>query len=446
MKKNIIISIIVCLIIAVCVVLFVFMNKDKTISKITMDINPSIEINLNKENKIKNIIALNEDAKEIINDDLIGETLEVTFSTIITNLLEKGFVEKEDNIEIILHTEGNITSEAISKQIEFEFGKKEVRTEFIVIDNVTSKDIEIAKKYNVSPAKISYLNSVVEESNNISIDDLIDKNITELTEIKKSGKYCEDGYTLDGGWCYKEIERIASKSGMICPHEYYDYKGKCYHQGHSYEGTNLTCRSGFKSENDKCIMEGSYDAKGKCEEGTYDRGYCSIKEYYGDAKEYCRITPGEDLLYNGRCLGRKPTVNGGCLNGDKLINGYCYDTSPSSGYKADWVCPDGAFITNPDGSLMYPDKKCYKDKKVKVTTYYCEGDAILEGTKCKTREVEDAKREVLCPSGYTLVDIDKCINLNKTIAKESGLVCEGENTRLKGNVCIIYEIVEPKSY
>ena len=55
-------------------------------------------------------------------------------------------------------------------------------------------------------------------------------------------------------------------------------------------------------------------------------------------------------------------------------------------------------------------------------------------------------KERLCPSGYIKVDNDRCINLSKTVNKQSGLVCEGLDRRLKGNMCVIYEIVEAKKY
>ena len=59
--------------------------------------------------------------------------------------------------------------------------------------------------------------------------------------------------------------------------------------------------------------------------------------------------------------------------------------------------------------------------------------------------VEDARKERTCPNGTIPIDDgSRCLNLNKTVAKESGFICEGENSRLKGNMCVIYEMIEAK--
>ena len=444
--KKVIILIIICLVLLVGIPSFIMWNKNNVVTTITLDINPSIEINLTKDEKVESIVALNDEAKEIISNDIKGKSLKDTFELLINNLIEQNYIDEENNIDIILYVEGNIKNEEVAKQLEFEFGKKEVHTEIIIIDKITDDDKKLAKEYNVSPAKVSYIKTVIENKENIEIDNLVEKSVNELKETKKSGKYCDEGYMLDGDWCYKEKERIAASNGLICPSGYNEYKGKCYEEVGFIESDKSICREGFKLVDNECISESTYEAFAVCDNGVFHDGYCEIEKYYGDAKEYCRITPGEDLLYNGRCLGRKPTINGKCLNNDKLINGYCYDTSPSSGYKADWVCPDGKFITNPDGSLMYEDKKCYKKTKEKPSSYYCNENDTLDGVKCISKVVEDVRKQIVCPSGYTLVNNDRCINYKKTAKKENGLVCNGENVRLVENTCIIYEKIEAKSY
>ena len=446
MKRKRIIQIIICFVLIILIISVVLL-KNKTESIITLDINPSIEINLNKNDKIINVKALNDDAKEIVSENLKGKSLTESFEILISNLIQEGYAIKGNDLDVILYVDGKITNKTVSEQLEFEFGKKEIHTEIVIVENVTKEDRKLAKKYNVSPAKVSYVKSIIQDNENINVDDIVNKSVSELKGTKETGKYCDEGYILEGDWCLKEKERVVAIPGEICPSGYEEYKGKCYEVINATETNNYICNSEFKLVSDKCIREEVYDAKGICEEGEFRDGYCIIQEYYGDAKEYCRLTPSTDLLYNGRCLGRKPTINGKCLGNDKLIKGYCYDTSPNSGYKADWVCPDGSFITNPDGSLMNEDKKCYKESKVKPTSYYCDGDGVLDGKKCKITMVENQIKERICPNEYKPIDDgSRCLNLNKTIKKESGLVCNQENAKLNGNECIIYDMVEAKQY
>ena len=63
--KNKLLLIIPVLLVIIGAFGFILWNN-RTISTITMDINPSIEIHLNKRNKVKKVVALNKDAKEYI--------------------------------------------------------------------------------------------------------------------------------------------------------------------------------------------------------------------------------------------------------------------------------------------------------------------------------------------------------------------------------------------
>ena len=168
MKKKIIIPIIVCLVIVIGIIGFIIWNN-RTVSTITLDINPSIEINLDRNEKVKSIIALNDDAKDILDDNYKGKSLDDTFEILITNLVEKGYVNKENELDVVLYVDGKITNKMVSEKIEFEFGKKEIHTEIVTIDNVTKEDEKLAKEYNVSPAKIAYIKTIVKEKKSLSL-------------------------------------------------------------------------------------------------------------------------------------------------------------------------------------------------------------------------------------------------------------------------------------
>lgn len=441
MKKKILIS---CIIIGVFLVIGLIFFNNRTATTITIDINPSIIIELTKEEKVKRIKAVNEDAKDIISNNIKGKELKEAFKMIADKLKEKGYAKENDLLELLVYTEGDLSNDKVKEIIEKTLRDKRIDSYVITIDNVTKEDKKIAKKYNISIAKAAYINAIVKDNSSLKIEDIVKESIKELNDTQTTGNYCIEGYELNGDWCYKEIKRVEAKTGEICPNNYSEYEGKCYELGKSIKTDNYTCSDGFQLSEGNCILEETIDAFGKCSVGEYKDGYCVSKEYIGDATEYCRITPGEDLLYNGRCLGRKPPINGGCLNGDSLINGYCYDTSPSSGYKADLICPDGSFITNPDGTLINEDRKCYKETKTKPESYYCEGNSALNGTKCDSRIIEKAQNIYTCEEGYTIIDNDRCINYNKTTNKENGYVCDNENEKVDGNICIIYDIKEAK--
>jgi len=67
-----------------------------------------------------------------------------------------------------------------------------------------------------------------------------------------------------------------------------------------------------------------------------------------------------------------------------------------------------------------------------------------DGANCIHIEYQKAHKEKQCPSGYTLTNINQCLNFNKPVNKISGNVCDMENSRQRGNECIIYERKEAK--
>ena len=431
MKKKIIIPIgIVALFL---VIGFIIFDNNKIVSTITLDINPSIEINLTRNEKVKNVKGLNDDAKEIVTKEYNNKSLDEAFELLITKLIDKGYT-KDKNIDVIVYAEGDIPSEDVASKVEFNFGKEDIHTEVIVIYTISAEDEELAKKYDVSPAKISYIKSIIKDNENINIEDLSNKSVSELNETKATGKYCDKGYTLEGDWCLKEKERVFATSGEVCPRGYAEHEGKCYEETMAIESKNYICNEGLKLVDNKCVINEVTDAFGKCNSGDYDNGYCVRKELIGNAEEYCRLTPATDILMNHKCYGPKPTINGGCLNGDKLMNGGCVDMN--SYYESDYRCKSGD---------LESDHKCYKTIKSSPDSYYCEENAKLEGTKCIINRIEDPRKEMTCPSGYTpIADGSRCLNVNKSANKESGLVCENENSRLEGNMCVIYEVIEAK--
>ena len=311
-----------------------------------------------------------------------------------------------------------------------------------MIEKISKEDEKLAKKYNISPAKAAYINFIIKDNKSISIKKLIDKSVKELSETKNTGRYCDEGYMLDGDFCFREVERIRANSGKVCPKGYSEYEGICYKESQIKEGNNYVCHNDFQLVNNKCIKIEKYEAIGKCKNGKYDNysKKCIEKRYIGEAEEYCRLTPETDLLMDHKCYGPKPTINGGCLGSDRIINGKCVDMN--SYYESDWICRNGGEITYLDKN---GDHKCYEEKRVDPVSYYCENNDRLNEKECTREEVENAQKERICSNGYTLVNNSNCINYNKTANKEDGLVCEGENSKLKGNTCIIYEIVEAKS-
>ena len=442
MKKKIILITILAIIILVIALLGYFIWDNRTTSIITLDINPSIKIKLNKNNEVKKIIPINKDAKKITNNISLKENkkLDYVINRISDEIEGNGFLTEANLVEIILYTEGNISTNEVKKIISESFNEDNIAADIIIIKNITKEDIKLAKKYNINPAKAAYINSITKDKTYIDTKNLINRSIKEIKNTKETGYYCEEGYILEGTMCLKEKQRIKATKGDICPNGYNEYNGICYERIEGTITNNLKCRENYTLEGNTCIEKRITDAIADCEE-AYDFGLekCVKKTYVGEAEEYCRITPGEDLLYNHRCLGRKPTINGGCLGSDVVIDGWCYDTSANSGYEPDWICQNNGDIEFLDPS---EDHKCYTKEYTDPKRYYCEGNAKLEDKKCIDINKELAFQEHICPEGYTKLEDETCINFNNTIDKEQGYICNEPFSKIINNTCIIYDAIE----
>lgn len=442
MKKKIILIPILAIIILVIALLGYFIWDNRTTSIITLDINPSIKIKLNKNNEVKKIIPINKDAKKITNNISLKQNKKIDYilKRITDEIEGNGFLTEANLVEIILYTEGNITTNEVKKIISESFNEDNIAADIIIIKNITKEDIKLANKYNINPAKAAYINSITKDKTYIDTKNLINRSIKEIKNTKETGYYCEEGYILEGTRCLKEKQRIKATKGDICPNGYNEYNGICYERIEGTITNNLKCRENYTLEGNTCIEKRIYDAIADCEE-AYDFGLekCVKKTYIGEAEEYCRITPGEDLLYNHRCLGRKPTINGGCLGSDVVIDGWCYDTSANSGYEAEYKCE-----YNGEMWLLGPDEepKCYTKEYTDPKRYYCEGNAKLEDKKCIDINKELALQEHICPEGYTKLEDETCINFNKTIDKEQGYICNEPFSKIINNTCIIYDAIE----
>ena len=81
------------------------------VSVITLDINPSIKLELDKDNKVINMIVLNEDAEDIVLSNYEGNSLEDVINEVTNKLIEKGYAQ--DKLVILVGTSGTITSDEV---------------------------------------------------------------------------------------------------------------------------------------------------------------------------------------------------------------------------------------------------------------------------------------------------------------------------------------------
>lgn len=452
MKKKIWIPIILGIVLIGILGLFFLLPKNNII---TLDINPSMELKVNNQGMVKEIKAINEDAKEVVTSDLNNKKLEDVLDVISERILEQGFIQ-ENRVIVILHVEGKLDINQIDKMIRESY--KNMDVEIIVMDKITKEDKALAKKYHTTPAKVAYVRSIQNKKNPLSLEEQLQKSISEIKETNERGLYCEEGWMLEGDFCLKEIKREKASPGKVCPIGTYEQEGKCFEETPSIETKNLICREGFTLEGKKCVRPDTINAepsKYTCPSGeTKQKSELGLTPpEAGDANDIvcvdysnathpvspCELNDGtEHMTSGGTCYWhRAPVIDSGCP-GKIQVGGDCWDDASSI-----LICAGAR-----DGR-QYSSRNEYCEDSIRyidpiASEYKCPKGYTKENDKCTRVEEEDAAKERTCPDGFKKVDQDRCINSNEK-EKVDGYVCK-ENERPANNMCISYEIKEAKRY
>lgn len=154
----------------------------KVVSSLTMDINPSIKIELNKDNKVVNIYALNDDAKDVISSNYKEKSLDDVLKNITDNLVTKDYFKKDTTI--IINVTGSIKSETVKELIVTEAKINDVNVN-IIEPNITESGKKLAEKLGITEAKASYLEDVISKNPDVKIEDIKDKSVSEINNIVK---------------------------------------------------------------------------------------------------------------------------------------------------------------------------------------------------------------------------------------------------------------------
>ena len=158
---------------------------DKVVSTITIDINPSFKLELNKNNKVINIVSLNDDAENIEIKDYKGKDFDKVLDNITKELIEKEYVNEE--ADILLNIDGKIKEEDVKQIITNSFKNNNINVE-IIVPTVTDSSKELAKKYNITESKAAYIESIVKDNTKLKIEDIVESSVKDINNKIESIK------------------------------------------------------------------------------------------------------------------------------------------------------------------------------------------------------------------------------------------------------------------
>ena len=187
-KKGLIIGLSTCLVACVCLFIGLgyFNNNLKVASTIGIDVNPSIELTINKNEKVLDVIANNDDAKIILEGmDLSGSNINVAVNALIGSMVRNGYIDELANsILISVDNPDSAESERLRQKIVDELNSfiNSGNNISVVSQSISSNsDAEaLAKQYGISVGKLELIEKLIAKNNLYTYEGLKDLSINEL--------------------------------------------------------------------------------------------------------------------------------------------------------------------------------------------------------------------------------------------------------------------------
>lgn len=168
-------------------------------AKVSFDVNPSITLSANKENKIIKQISLNDDGEKILEDiDVIGMDIEKASEIIVDRLIKEGYLNT-DGANILLTVENNnlkLASEAeeklmsnINEQLNNNYIAGTVISQIDTVRKNIPNDIKkIMEEYQLSYSKSIFINNILKKNVELKIEDIANLKISEISKLINDSK------------------------------------------------------------------------------------------------------------------------------------------------------------------------------------------------------------------------------------------------------------------
>ena len=162
-------------------------SSDTLAAVVSFDVNPSIELNVDKNEKIISAAGLNDDGREVLDGmELEGTGFEVAVNAIIGSMLQHGYLDDTAN-SILLSVSGVDGYDADTLQAKLTDNVSRLLKDCSVLSqNVSDADSELAEKaekYGITVGKARLISEIVACDSRHSFEELVGLTINELNLI-----------------------------------------------------------------------------------------------------------------------------------------------------------------------------------------------------------------------------------------------------------------------
>ena len=227
-KKYIGIASAILLVISTLIVSF---NLERNVYAVaTIDINPRIELKLDKELKVKNMKLMNKEAIDFKSLKLKGLKVEDALELIVREAKNKGYIkDSQESYVLITTVKLKTTDKIIEQEIENKIKESQMLKKVNIAITATSKEIYKEHKEEKVPLGIKSLDQNIDENNYKSLNQFFkDKKNSDL--FKKNGEIIENTKLKEledeSKNIEKSIQELKLKKKEIKASEYNDKEKK----------------------------------------------------------------------------------------------------------------------------------------------------------------------------------------------------------------------------
>ena len=175
-----------------------YQRANAVVSVVSLDVNPSIELKVNRSEKVLVCTPLNEDAKAILADmsngaDLKGAKLDVAVNAIVGSLVRNGYLDSISSA-IMISVEDKDTARAEKLQRELTSTVDGVlqtsEAKAAVLTQTLTQDAgreQQARENNISTGKAALVNHVLALNSALKFDELAKLSVEELKDLAEAG-------------------------------------------------------------------------------------------------------------------------------------------------------------------------------------------------------------------------------------------------------------------
>ena len=170
-----------------------YQQTNAVASVVSLDVNPSVRLEVNRAEKVLSATPLNDDAGQILDGmDLTGTDLDVAVNAIIGSLLKHGYVDELANSVLVSVEDDDLTrGAALEEKLTGEISQvlESASVNGAILSQTFTGDEALqqkAEEYGISLGKATLIQTLVDSSTHLTFESLTGLSINELNLLANS--------------------------------------------------------------------------------------------------------------------------------------------------------------------------------------------------------------------------------------------------------------------